>query len=109
MACSGFVMLRNTQLTRELIDRWLYAMVNYPGKTNNQSSFSHFVHGMYYSYPLGVVYLPFDLFPNGALFFDSEWRSKQTRAPVIMHNNFIVGHDVKKARFEQHGLWNPVV
>jgi len=50
-------------------------------------------------------------FAPGRLYFD-EWvkeggsseRQKKS-GTVVVHNNYIIGHDAKRIRFEQHGLW----
>jgi hypothetical protein len=51
-------------------------------------------------------------FPPGRLYFD-QWvkegggeleRRKKAKTKVV-HNNYIVGHEAKKKRFEAHGLW----
>ncbi len=50
-------------------------------------------------------------FPSGRLYFD-EWvkeggeleRQKKKRS-LVVHNNYIVGHDAKRKRFEEHGIW----
>ncbi len=42
-------------------------------------------------------------FPNGQLYWSQYYRNKE--GPSIVHNNYIVGHDPKKARFVSSGLW----
>jgi len=49
--------------------------------------------------------LPDLKFPSGALYFDSHWRNKQAEAPAVVHNNFIVGPEVKRQRFRNRDLW----
>jgi Nucleotide-diphospho-sugar transferase len=45
-------------------------------------------------------------FPSGADYSWYETAPENDRA-VIIHNNFIVGKDIKKLRFEEAGLWKP--
>ncbi|KAL7476372.1 hypothetical protein ACHAW6_002241 [Cyclotella cf. meneghiniana] len=45
-------------------------------------------------------------FPPGRLFFDRDKTRMEVREQtVVVHNNYIVGHDSKKKRFEEYGLW----
>lgn len=50
--------------------------------------------------------LPSDMFPSGQLYFN-EWTQDQRSAHnvVVIHNNFVVGDDIKKMRFKANGLW----
>ena len=50
-------------------------------------------------------------FAPGRLYFD-EWvkrgdllERQYKNATMVVHNNYIIGHDAKKSRFEQNGLW----
>ncbi len=50
-------------------------------------------------------------FAPGRLYFD-EWvkgsdvlERQNKKTTMVVHNNYIIGHDAKKRRFEQHGLW----
>ena len=52
-----------------------------------------------------VYVLPDAKFPSGALYFDAQWRARQSQPPAVVHNNFIVGPDRKRDRFKRLGLW----
>ena len=43
-------------------------------------------------------------FPSG-LVFDSKYAQSKLDEAVVVHNNFIQGHDAKKYRFVKHNLW----
>jgi len=50
-------------------------------------------------------------FPPGRLYFD-EWEKLggasnklMKKKTMVVHNNYIIGHDAKKERFQEHGLW----
>ncbi len=57
-------------------------------------------------------------FPSGGYFFSKKWDIVVTRypqllgggtahlIPTVVHNNFVVGHDKKVARFKEYGLWS---
>ena len=108
MACSGFMMLRNTTLTIQLINRWIDANLNGPGDTSSHETFSRLMLDMHHNHPHGFAHLPWDLFPSADHFFDPAWRKQQTRDPVVIHHAFRDGRAAKKALFKQHGLWHPV-
>mmetsp|Transcript_23765 Transcript_23765/g.47480 ORF Transcript_23765/g.47480 Transcript_23765/m.47480 type:complete len:123 (+) Transcript_23765:423-791(+) len=51
-------------------------------------------------------------FPSGRLFFetwekeiDPDFASLKKSNVVVVHNNYIIGHDAKKKRFLDRGLW----
>jgi hypothetical protein len=50
-------------------------------------------------------------FPPGRLYFDrwakegGELERQNKDRSLVVHNNYIVGHDAKKKRFEEHGIW----
>ena len=46
------------------------------------------------------------LFPNGKQYFETMDKNKK-QAVVVVHNNYIIGHDAKKKRFQDNGLWHP--
>lgn len=50
--------------------------------------------------------LPSLEFPSGNNYFTSDYVHKETA--VVVHNNYVLGHDNKKRRFEQSKLWNPL-
>ena len=49
--------------------------------------------------------MPCDLFPNGYRYASEAWRSAQRRTPLLVHNNWIVGHEAKLGRFRSWGMW----
>ncbi|KAL3785278.1 hypothetical protein ACHAW5_008292 [Stephanodiscus triporus] len=50
-------------------------------------------------------------FPPGRLYFDQwvkeggESERQKKEETMVVHNNYIIGHDAKMKRFEEHGLW----
>jgi hypothetical protein len=55
---------------------------------------------------LKVGILPQRQFPAGCLFFaDNVWREAFGDEAALVHNNWIVGHDVKRQRFQNLGIW----
>lgn len=56
-----------------------------------------------YSGHIVVQYLPDELFPSGKTFFQDGLSLESS--PSIVHNNFVLGLDIKLNRFMRHGLW----
>ncbi len=59
---------------------------------------------------LRLQYFPKERFPPGNIFFEHPYEEGYPQLDyediVIVHNNWIVGHDSKRERFQQHHLWN---
>ena len=112
MACSGFVLMRCTRFVIDFVTQWRLALEDsgdFARVVTNQQTFDSLIQDILLGTNILVEnlrFLEFDLFPNGALFFDKEWREKQARRPVIIHNNWIIGHDEKVVRFRELGLWH---
>lgn len=58
---------------------------------------------------LKLEYIPEDVMLYGRVFFDHEAEENyaQVMKPEVMivHNNFISGHDKKRERFQRYHLW----
>ena len=54
---------------------------------------------------LDLRLLPCDLFPNGYRYASETWRRAQRAKPVLVHNNWIKGHEAKLARFKEWDMW----
>jgi hypothetical protein len=48
--------------------------------------------------------LPLLQFPSGDQYFDTKDEGKYEQA-IVVHNNFVMGHDIKVERFQKRGLW----
>jgi rhamnogalacturonan II specific xylosyltransferase len=59
------------------------------------------------NHPIQIRHAGLDevMFPPGRLFFNDENKSKVLRESVVVHNNYIIGRENKKRRFEEYGLW----
>lgn len=53
-----------------------------------------------------VVILPADMFPSGQVYFN-EWSGddRAKNSTIVIHNNFIIGNDMKRLRFKAIGQW----
>lgn len=101
--CSGFVYYKCNNKTIELMTKWMEALASLKGITPNQQSFKRVISKMV---NLKIKTLNVTQFVPGRNYFDKTWRKKHPEyKPVILHNNFIVGHDQKVNRFKQIGMW----
>jgi len=50
--------------------------------------------------------LPDDVFPSGYAYFNVQAHLLSTKRPAVVHNNFIVGRNLKRARFQRYGMWS---
>ena len=54
---------------------------------------------------IGIRLMPCPAFPNGFRYASYAWRKAQRKKPLLVHNNWIKGHDAKRERFRLWGLW----
>jgi rhamnogalacturonan II specific xylosyltransferase len=97
--CTGFMAIRSTARALSFIERWnkeltRKAQLNQPVFNRLLTSSSGVQHAS----------LPSDLFPSGRQYFD-EFSIGARKEAVVVHNNFVIGHDNKRERFEIAGLW----
>lgn len=59
-----------------------------------------------YKSTLLVLQLPAEIFPSGYAYFNTQTHRVQNNQPAVVHNNFIVGRGLKKARFQRYGMWS---
>lgn len=59
-----------------------------------------------YQSELYVIQLPPSLFPSGYTYFTLQSHRVQATVPAVVHNNYIVGQALKRARFRRYGLWS---
>ena len=48
--------------------------------------------------------LPATQFPNGREYFE-KFTNEQRDGVAQVHANFVIGHDNKKSKLQEHGLW----
>ena len=89
-----------------------YSHVNNGGQLpefhmSEQKLLTKFLYGNEYDGPIDVAILPKDLFPSGYQYFNeySHFRNRSKPVPVIIHNNFLIGKEMKNKRFARYNLW----
>lgn len=100
--CTGFIAIRSNEFTVQVMERWNNEMKISPQL--NQPVFNRVIHGMKTVRQVRHAGLPQHLFPNGRQYFDL-MNEEERQKVVVVHNNFIIGHDNKKQRFKGAGLW----
>ena len=96
--CTGFLAIKSNTRTKQLIKDWKLYMSG-RSDISNQPRFNAMNKSM-----LRIQKLDTTLFPSGLLYFD-KFSDKQRSNSVVVHNNYIIGHDVKVQRFKKFGLW----
>jgi len=94
--CSGFMFITPNKRTINFFEEWQSRQAN--GTERNQHIFNELlrVHT-----EMRQKVLPENAFPAGHMYFNS----KRTKGAVVVHNNYIIGHDAKVARFKAHHFW----
>ncbi|XP_041479219.1 UDP-D-xylose:L-fucose alpha-1,3-D-xylosyltransferase 3-like [Lytechinus variegatus] len=105
VACAGFVYYSATNATIDLLLKWIRSIHDRPG-VPDQELLNHWLRNHATRQTLNVKYLDQRQFPNGNDYFNAKWRMKNADVePIVVHNNWIKGHDVKIKRFKNVSLW----
>ena len=116
--CGCFVALRHTDATvrfwnvvyiahRELIQAAIQSGNFKSLDESEQKILTKLLYKEEYTAELSVLKLPEAAFPSGYAYFTLQThRIQQETAPVVVHNNFIVGKSLKRARFQRYGMWS---
>lgn len=95
--CTGFIACKSSPSTITFLKKWNNTL----SKSNqlNQPIFNKLIKNSSISHsPLSRR-----LFPSGNLYFKG---NKSNTEVVVIHNNYIIGHDRKVKRFKKYGLWS---
>jgi hypothetical protein len=102
--CTGFFIAVATQISIYFLSRWEEKLKSNPQL--NQPVFNALLHSDE-QYPIRHAGLDETQFPPGRLFFNETYsKAKKLRGTVVVHNNYIIGRQNKKFRFQEYGLWN---
>jgi len=107
--CSCFIFLRKTNLSIELMTSWHENIINNKF-VMDQPALRGPLHLLIEQKNLKVDFFDTDIFPEGKKFFDHDYEenyiNKYHPKAIIVHNNWIIGHENKKNRFIDYNLWN---
>ncbi|XP_072032656.1 uncharacterized protein [Amphiura filiformis] len=103
--CAGFAYFRSSDSTKDFVRQWIRRL-----ELNNHKKPDQMVLNIMLREKaikrLKYNILDTNKFVSGRFYFDEEWRKNNTDVkPVFLHNNWIVGHDIKVERFKKLGYW----
>ncbi|XP_022084717.1 UDP-D-xylose:L-fucose alpha-1,3-D-xylosyltransferase 1-like [Acanthaster planci] len=101
--CAGFVYFRPTERTLRFVREWIRFM-EADEKLRPDQVVMNLLIAEKKVPRLKLQVLNSDRFPNGKLFFNETWR-RDKRGIVVVHNNWIIGHDPKVERFRNNSMW----
>ena len=96
--CSGFMAIKSNKDTYSFIKKWRDALKVKP--MLNQPAFNQLVKQS----QIKIKGLESKHFPSGRLYFEKFSREERAGV-VVVHNNWIIGHDNKLERFKNMNLW----
>ena len=99
MYCTGFLAIKCNNRTLPFIEAWKKRMVKLI-HTNDQIGFMHLDKST-----VRINGLKSEFFPAGNQYF-RELNDAKYANTVVVHNNFIIGHDRKLERFKNFSLWH---
>mgnify|MGYP002632866031 CR=1 FL=1 len=99
--CGGLFYIRQSPGARAFLRAWERSLASPAAGAKNQPHFNQALRET--NLPLRV--LPCEKFPNGYRYASDAWRAAQRRPPVLVHNNWIKGHEAKMKRFRAWGMW----
>jgi hypothetical protein len=105
--CTGFIVIAQTYASISFLAQWEQELISKPQL--NQPIFNTILRST--KIPIRHGGLDENKFAPGRLYFnvwvnEGETGEKTKKEKTIfVHNNYIVGHDAKRKRFEENGLW----
>ncbi|XP_060551281.1 uncharacterized protein LOC132712862 [Ruditapes philippinarum] len=96
--CTGLIAVKSNNKTMQLMKTWETSLQKH--LEIDQTAFNK----IYKTSTVHLKQLDTKRFPSGQLYFERFNKSLQEEV-VIVHNNFIIGHEPKLKRFVKHKLW----
>lgn len=105
--CAGFVMYRSTEVTIKWVQKWIAELELRNHKRPDQEILNMMVKGNVKDVPPALLeVLNPEKYLSGQNYFNDTWRAENTHIqPIVLHNNWIVGHEAKVQRFKDLGTW----
>ncbi|GAQ83555.1 hypothetical protein KFL_001520250 [Klebsormidium nitens] len=103
--CSCLIYLRATKASINLMQFWadIMSLKDWKPPIQDQPFFNKALNNLT---DTRVGILSQEEFPPGPLFFKNDtWREAHGQLSKLVHNNWVIGHDVKKQRFLERNLW----
>ena len=108
--CAGFVMYQATNATIQFVERWIAEINHFEESRPDQELLNRLLQNKpVIKKPVPEIsfkVLDIHKFVSGRHYFNETWRRENPSfKPVVLHNNWIKGHDVKVERFKELGMW----
>ena len=100
--CTGFFLARKSNSSKRLIQNSIEHLRNPPMiQTNDQHAFNAECKNIR-SFGFHISKLPIDEYPNGAIYFNENRKSKAK----MVHSNYLFTTAEKVERFKEHNMWD---
>jgi len=96
--------IKSNNKTLRLIEHWRDGAIRANATTHDQQVFNKIIQAYITSKKLYIRRLDNKKFPDGNKYFN-RYNETERKDAVVVHNNYIIGHDKKLTRFQKHGLW----
>eukprot|EP00903_Cladosiphon_okamuranus_P005636 g5602.t1 len=107
--CTCFMFMKPTVMVKELLVKWMQSIVDADSWYEDQIPFKGPLHEQRDA-GMRLDYFPEEWFPSGKHFFENPYEENYARIHyehiMIVHDNYIKGHDSKRGRFEEYHLWD---
>jgi hypothetical protein len=103
--CSCYIYAKPTINNLNMLDIWSKDISTGKYK-NDQHAFQNVLNHTKHAHKTRVLAGDDTTIPNGWFYF-RQFNTTQQQSVQIIHNNFIMGHERKKQRFQEHDLWHP--
>eukprot|EP00057_Strongylocentrotus_purpuratus_P003626 XP_003727023.1 PREDICTED: uncharacterized protein LOC100888971 isoform X1 [Strongylocentrotus purpuratus] len=104
--CAGFTFYRSSPATIALVTEWVQTLALHPTYPDQRVLNGLLKKKRWQGDYIKRAVMDSRLFPSGRLYFDPDWReANKDTEQVMVHNNWIKGHDRKVERFRNEGLW----
>lgn len=101
LICIGFLAFKTNAIVKKFVKLWIDKLESLAYKRSDQDVFNDLRSN---KTDLKINKLPIYQFPSGQLYFERFDNVTRGKA-VVVHNNWIIGHDQKRDRFKKFGLW----
>lgn len=99
--CIGFIALKSKYKVINFVKQWIEVMQSKKNTKADQNVFNEILRPRK---NLRIKRLPSVNFPFGKLYFE-KMKNEDRAKTIVVHNNWIIGHDKKLDRFKKFKLW----
>jgi len=109
--CTGLIVMRRNDKMVHLMAQWEAMLAKFPNSPNQRLFWNTLESKAVQSLNINRGVLPISIFPPGDMYFEEgessehHWDQSMRDHVAIAHNNWVIGHENKIARFKKFGLW----